>query len=110
MKSCTTCQGSYPNNYAICPADGSPLQDTGTWADGSIIRGKYQLIAKVGQGGMYGGTFRKPETFTPNVMLSPKATIVKGLGLDPMAQNLAENGRPIRLVDPKAKPIVEVLA
>ena len=52
MKSCPTCQGSYPNNYAICPADGSPLQETGTWADGSIIRGKYQLIAKVGQGGM----------------------------------------------------------
>jgi len=37
------------------------------------------------------------------------ATIVKGLGLDPMTQNMAENGRPIRLVDPKAKPIHEVL-
>lgn len=51
MKTCPTCQGSYPNNYAICPADGSPLQE-GTWAEGSIIRGKYRLIAKVGQGGM----------------------------------------------------------
>jgi hypothetical protein len=37
------------------------------------------------------------------------ATIVKGLGLDPMSQNMDENGRPIRLVDPKAKPIAEVL-
>ncbi len=52
MKTCPTCQGSYPNNYAICPADGSPLQELGTWAEGSIIRGKYRLIAKVGQGGM----------------------------------------------------------
>ena len=51
MKTCPTCQGSYPNNYAICPADGSPLQE-GTWSEGSIIRGKYKLIAKVGQGGM----------------------------------------------------------
>ena len=51
MKTCPTCQGSYPNNYAICPADGSPLQES-TWSEGSIIRGKYKLIAKVGQGGM----------------------------------------------------------
>jgi hypothetical protein len=37
------------------------------------------------------------------------ATVVKGLGLDPTSQNVADNGRPIRLVDPKAKPIAEVL-
>jgi len=52
MKNCPTCQGSYPNNYAVCPADGSPLEEVGTWADGSIIRGKYRVLAKVGQGGM----------------------------------------------------------
>ena len=28
MKICPTCQLSYPNNYANCPADGSPLQFT----------------------------------------------------------------------------------
>ncbi len=52
MKNCPTCQGSYPNNYAVCPADGSPLEEVGTWADGSVIRGKYRVLAKVGQGGM----------------------------------------------------------
>ena len=52
MKTCPTCQGSYPNNYAVCPTDGSPLQEVGTWVDGSVIRGKYRLLAKVGQGGM----------------------------------------------------------
>ncbi len=52
MKTCPTCQGSYPNNYQVCPADGSPLQEIGTWSDGSVIRGKYRLLAKVGQGGM----------------------------------------------------------
>ena len=36
------------------------------------------------------------------------ATVVKGLGLDPSAQNVADNGRPIRVVDTKAKPIAEV--
>ncbi len=38
------------------------------------------------------------------------ATICKALGVDPMAQNMSDIGRPIRLVDPKAKPIQEVLA
>jgi serine/threonine-protein kinase len=52
MKNCPTCQGSYPNNYAVCPADGSPLEEVGTWSDGSVIRGKYRVLCKVGQGGM----------------------------------------------------------
>jgi eukaryotic-like serine/threonine-protein kinase len=52
MKTCPTCQTSYPNNYAVCPADGTTLVEIGTWADGSVIRGKYKLLAKVGQGGM----------------------------------------------------------
>jgi serine/threonine-protein kinase len=52
MKTCPTCQGSYPNNFAICPQDGTPLTDTGTWSEGSVIRGKYRLLTKVGQGGM----------------------------------------------------------
>jgi hypothetical protein len=38
------------------------------------------------------------------------ATVVKGLGIDPAKQNLAENDRPIRIVDTKAKAIAEVLA
>ena len=52
MKTCPTCQERYPNNYVICPEDGTQLEEVGTWTEGSIIRGKYRLIAKVGQGGM----------------------------------------------------------
>lgn len=37
------------------------------------------------------------------------ATICKALGLDPMFQNMSNAGRPIRLADPSAKPISEVL-
>jgi serine/threonine-protein kinase len=52
MKTCPTCQGSYPNNYAVCPQDGSALEDVGIWTEGSVIRGKYRILSKVGQGGM----------------------------------------------------------
>lgn len=38
------------------------------------------------------------------------ATICKALGLDPRQQNLSDIGRPIRLADPEAKVIEEVLA
>jgi uncharacterized protein (DUF1501 family) len=37
------------------------------------------------------------------------ATVCKGLGVDPMGQNDSGIGRPIRIVDPKAKAIEEVL-
>src|SRR5208337_2260338 len=52
MKTCPTCQGSYPNDYALCPQDGSALEDVGIWTEGSVIRGKYRILSKVGQGGM----------------------------------------------------------
>lgn len=36
-------------------------------------------------------------------------TMCQALGLDPMKQNLSNVGRPIRLADPTAKPIAEIL-
>ncbi len=52
MKSCPTCQGSFPTNFAVCPQDGTQLVEVGAWAVGSVVRGKYRLLAKIGQGGM----------------------------------------------------------
>jgi len=37
------------------------------------------------------------------------ATVCLALGLDPRKQNLSNVGRPIRLVDPIAKPIREIV-
>ena len=37
------------------------------------------------------------------------ATVLKGLGIDPTKQNVVENGRPIRLVDPKGAPIAGIV-
>ena len=38
------------------------------------------------------------------------ATVAKALGIDPAMQNISNIGRPIRIVDPAARPIAEVLA
>ncbi len=38
------------------------------------------------------------------------STVCKELGVNPLAQNESGLGRPIRVVDPKAKPIQEILA
>ena len=37
------------------------------------------------------------------------ATVCKGLGIDPMKQNMSNVSRPIRIADPVAKPIKEIL-
>ncbi len=52
MKSCPTCRSSYSDSFVHCPRDGSPLVEADVWTDGSVIRGKYQVLAKIGQGGM----------------------------------------------------------
>jgi uncharacterized protein (DUF1501 family) len=38
------------------------------------------------------------------------ATICSKLGIDPQRQNMSNVGRPIRIVNPEAKPIQELLA
>jgi len=52
MKRCPSCNSAFPTDYTHCPRDGSTLADTDEWAVGTLVRGKYQILAKVGQGGM----------------------------------------------------------
>jgi serine/threonine protein kinase len=52
MKSCPQCQNSYPTEFVVCPQDGTALIELDSWADGSVIRGKYRILSKLGQGGM----------------------------------------------------------
>ena len=61
-----------------------------------------QVIGNTGDDGM---EVRDRPVSVPDLL----ATVIKGLGLDPSTQNVSENGRPIRLVDNKARPIAEVL-
>ena len=52
MKSCPTCQSSYPDNYQVCPKDRTPLTSWGAWTDGTVVRGKYRILGSLGHGGM----------------------------------------------------------
>ncbi|HXM42660.1 MAG TPA: serine/threonine-protein kinase [Bryobacteraceae bacterium] len=52
MKRCTICHATYPAAFTHCPHDGSVLTEANEWAEGSLIRGKYRILGKLGQGGM----------------------------------------------------------
>lgn len=52
MKRCTICHATYPAAFTHCPHYGSVLTEANEWADGAMIRGKYRILGKLGQGGM----------------------------------------------------------
>lgn len=52
MKTCPSCQASYQANFTHCPRDGAALSEVGAWQDGTLVRGKYRILGKVGEGGM----------------------------------------------------------
>ncbi len=52
MKACPACKSTYPQDFAVCPRDGTPLAEVGVWSEGTVIRGKYRILSKIGEGGM----------------------------------------------------------
>ncbi len=52
MKTCPTCHSIYPTHFAVCPRDAAPLIEAEGWAEGTVVRGKYRILGKIGQGGM----------------------------------------------------------
>jgi hypothetical protein len=63
-------------------------------------------------GTVYGKTSLDGMTVTDNPVSVPDflARVAWALGIDPTKQNMSNIGRPIRIADPKARPIEEVLA
>jgi hypothetical protein len=59
----------------------------------------------VGDTGADGEAVKDRPVMVPDLL----ATVVKGLGIEPTKQNTVANGRPIRLVDPKANAIKGLL-
>jgi serine/threonine-protein kinase len=52
MKTCPVCDTPDPDQHATCPTDGAALIETRELAPGQIVRGKYRIVRKLGQGGM----------------------------------------------------------
>ena len=49
MKTCPHCHATHPDDLAVCPSDGTPLVEPAAWPDGTVITGKYRILAKIGQ-------------------------------------------------------------
>jgi serine/threonine-protein kinase len=52
MKTCPVCDTPYPDQHATCPTDGAVLIETRELEPGHIVRNKYRIVHKLGQGGM----------------------------------------------------------
>ncbi|MCI0354108.1 MAG: serine/threonine protein kinase, partial [Acidobacteria bacterium] len=52
MKYCDTCRTTYPNEFSTCPKDQSVLRVTSELVQGMVIREKYEILGKIGAGGM----------------------------------------------------------
>ncbi|MGD1078693.1 MAG: protein kinase [Candidatus Sulfotelmatobacter sp.] len=52
MKYCSVCHKTYPTDYNVCPADQTALQSAHELQPGMIIRNKYEILDRIGVGGM----------------------------------------------------------
>jgi serine/threonine protein kinase len=52
MKYCPACHRTYPADYNVCPADQSALQSAHELQPGMVIRNKYEILERIGVGGM----------------------------------------------------------
>jgi serine/threonine protein kinase len=81
MKTCPVCDTDYSDERATCPTDGAALiASSHELAPGSLVRGKYRIVRKLGQGGM--GVVYLAEDILLNVNVALKF-LAGDLGKDP---------------------------
>lgn len=97
------CQGEFGRTPKINGNKGRdhwPASWSAVLAGGGIKTG--QVIGKTSADGV---SVETEPTRTADLI----ATVVKAVGIDPMKQNMSNVSRPIRIADPNAKPIKELL-
>lgn len=97
------CQGEFGRTPKINGQSGRdhwPAAWAAVLAGGGIKGGR-----AVGRTSADGTAVEGEPTRTPDLI----ATVVKAIGIDPMKQNVSNVSRPIRIADPSAKPIKELL-
>jgi serine/threonine protein kinase len=106
MKRCPSCQSAFPTNYTHCPRDGYPSTEAGEWTEGTLVRGKYQIIAKVGQGGMAAVykalhvRFKEPRALkVMNPELANDATFVKRFEQEAIITRRLQHPNAVRVED-----------
>ena len=52
MRYCPACHSVFPNEFRTCPKDQAELRTASELQPGMLLRGKYEILAKVGAGGM----------------------------------------------------------
>ncbi len=52
MKYCDSCHSTYPTEFTVCPKDQHALRVAADLAEGMVLRGKYEVLEKIGTGGM----------------------------------------------------------
>lgn len=49
MRTCPQCHATYPDADAACPTDGAALEESAIWPEGTLVAGKYRVVAKIGR-------------------------------------------------------------
>ena len=49
MKTCPQCHAIHSDDLIVCPSDDTPLVETDEWPEGTVVKGRYRILSKVGQ-------------------------------------------------------------
>ena len=52
MRYCPACHSVFPNEFRTCPKDQAELRTASELQPGMVLRGKYEILEKIGAGGM----------------------------------------------------------